>query len=381
MLKRNAMEIQNQGGMVSIIVTMIIMIVLSLIVLGFAQIARREQRQALDRQLSNQAFYAAESGINDARKALAMTGGYPGYTGDTNDTGTGNKTHCGPDTDASSPLTSNNVDSANGVEYTCLLIDQSPKTLEYTIEAGKSVYANMSFMNDGGNPTNANLIKISWEGNKETLSAVDTSAGSWNTNPLPTYNNWKDGSNVKLNSLLRVTLTDLQTGYSRDALNTNSYTAFFYPSTKGIISGASFPAAVYDTSTQGSIINGICVDSSSGGKKCATVIQVVPSTANMFLRLNPIYTSTKVEIVALNGTVEHINDATPLNIKGAQVVIDSTGKANDVLRRVQVHVPVKPFGGQQYAVWAVHGICKQLLVAPGVGNTAVVPGSGSECNP
>ena len=46
------------------------MIVMSLIVLGFAQISRRNQRESLDRQLSTQAFYAAESGVNDARELI-----------------------------------------------------------------------------------------------------------------------------------------------------------------------------------------------------------------------------------------------------------------------------------------------------------------------
>ena len=52
--------------MVAILVTMNLMIVISLIVLGFAQISRRNQRQSLDRQLSTQAFYAAETAVNDA---------------------------------------------------------------------------------------------------------------------------------------------------------------------------------------------------------------------------------------------------------------------------------------------------------------------------
>jgi len=65
---------RNQSGMVSIMVTMILMIVMSLIVVGFAQVSRRNQRVALDRQLSTQAFYAAESGVNDAREFLDAYG-------------------------------------------------------------------------------------------------------------------------------------------------------------------------------------------------------------------------------------------------------------------------------------------------------------------
>ena len=55
---------RNQDGLVSIIIVVILMIVISIIVLSFAKVVRNEQRQTLDRQLSTQAYYAAESGVN-----------------------------------------------------------------------------------------------------------------------------------------------------------------------------------------------------------------------------------------------------------------------------------------------------------------------------
>ena len=58
---------QSESGIVSLMMTLVIMLVISLIVIGIAQLSRREQRQALDNQLSTQAFYAAESGVNDAQ--------------------------------------------------------------------------------------------------------------------------------------------------------------------------------------------------------------------------------------------------------------------------------------------------------------------------
>ncbi len=58
---------QNESGLAAIAVTMIIMGIVTLIVVGFATLMRREQRQALDQQLSTQAFYAAESGVNATR--------------------------------------------------------------------------------------------------------------------------------------------------------------------------------------------------------------------------------------------------------------------------------------------------------------------------
>src|ERR1039458_10050844 len=60
----------DQSGFASIVIASVIILVLSLITVGFAQLMQREQRSALDRQLSSQAYYAAESGINDAVSAI-----------------------------------------------------------------------------------------------------------------------------------------------------------------------------------------------------------------------------------------------------------------------------------------------------------------------
>src|SRR5262245_1378660 len=111
---------KNQKGMVSILVTMVIMIVVSLIVLGFAKIIRREERQSLDRQLSTQAFYAAESGINDAVKKISDD--------IKNNVTVPTKTSCDPDNHYT---TSNQLDGTT-ITYSCLLIDPTPNTLEYS---------------------------------------------------------------------------------------------------------------------------------------------------------------------------------------------------------------------------------------------------------
>ena len=45
---------------------MVLMIVISLLVLGFTEIAQAELRNTTDDQLSIEAYYAAETGVNDA---------------------------------------------------------------------------------------------------------------------------------------------------------------------------------------------------------------------------------------------------------------------------------------------------------------------------
>ena len=60
----------NQDGLASIFISMIIMVIVSLILIGFVQYSNSEQKQSLDRQLQDEAFYSAESGINQVVQAL-----------------------------------------------------------------------------------------------------------------------------------------------------------------------------------------------------------------------------------------------------------------------------------------------------------------------
>jgi hypothetical protein len=66
------------------------------------------------------------------------------------------------------------------------------------------------------------------------------------------------------------------------------------------------------------------------------------------------YSNASLNVRANNGTVL---------LSGAQALVDATGKAQDVVRRVQVHIPL---GGNQYApdfgVQSATGICKRYLV-------------------
>jgi hypothetical protein len=60
----------NQQGFVAFFVTIMVMIIFGILILSFSQISNREGVSALNRNLSTNALYAAESGINDAYTAI-----------------------------------------------------------------------------------------------------------------------------------------------------------------------------------------------------------------------------------------------------------------------------------------------------------------------
>ena len=65
---------KNQNGTASIISTLILVILLSLISIGFAKIMDRSLQNSLDSNLSSAANYAAQSGINDAMAYIKTRG-------------------------------------------------------------------------------------------------------------------------------------------------------------------------------------------------------------------------------------------------------------------------------------------------------------------
>src|SRR5581483_12189470 len=106
----------SQSGMASFLIVMIMMVVITLIILGFSQVTRRNEREALDRELSSQAFYAAESGVNVTTSKIAAYVKTNGYTT------LPDKTTC---PNAYDPTAVGGVGAAipnlgSGVRYTCV---------------------------------------------------------------------------------------------------------------------------------------------------------------------------------------------------------------------------------------------------------------------
>ena len=105
---------KNEFGLVSIMVASVLMVVMSLITLGFARIAQRENRQAVDDQLATQAFYAAESGINAAVKGITKS--------------TLPRTEC---PFVGGEYNNGVVSAEKDVYFTCVLINPTPDSLYF----------------------------------------------------------------------------------------------------------------------------------------------------------------------------------------------------------------------------------------------------------
>jgi Tfp pilus assembly protein PilX len=339
MLEKNHKRL-NENGFASIAIALVLIAVLSLLTVGFAQLARREQQNALNKQLASQAFYASESGVNDAVASIrsgALNTGTPKEGG----------TQC-----MDLPLPgagSAAISTQNGVSYTCVLVNLQPKTLEKDMAADGDWTTYFSTV--GGTPDSVTLNWTSKDGQppRSTTSGFTpvTPAGTWGAR-----------------AVMQFSITPLSS-YSRDQLIANTFNVYGYPTTA--TGSAAYSNAA---SSQGQVISANC-DSAAGGL-CHVTITGLPAGVSLYaLHVHDYYDASHVGFSAFAGP-------TALPLGDSQATIDSTGKAREVLKRIQVHIPIHPPNDLPSSSLEAQDICKYFTTDP-VSNTqnASLPGYGA----
>ena len=315
MLMHRRIFLKNQSGLVSITVAIIMMTIISLIVVSFSLVSRREQRLALDRRLSSQAYFAAESGVNKAKYEI------------NNNNVTNNIESC------SSSLAP--IDLGDGVKTTCVLVDKTPDSISFdSVVAKKAKVTKLTSAND----SSIKRLEFFWE-SKDMPNSYATSLGVFP--PSADY------------SVLKVSLTQLPSSFDRNTIAAQTYTAYLYPLAVASLTDTSSTLS-FTTTNQGSILQGQCINTNTP-KKCRARIDIPASisTSNFYLVLSSIYSDASVDIRAYDSSLSR------LRFSGSQAIIDSTGIAGDVLRRVQARVPLSDsWMVDNFAVSSQEVICK-----------------------
>lgn len=318
-----------QQGFVSIIVAAILMILVSLISIGFSQLMQREQRQALDRQLSTQAYYAAETAVNDVR-ARIQNG--PALADE--------KTTCEV---ANWPTTGANgrINPAEpNVTYSCLQYDQTPLDLVYT----NTIIRNSSKVFPIEADSAFTYATFEWTDSTEDFGTSGISGGCPSTDLPVSFANFTDVP------MLRVDLIEAPfANPTRENLINNTATIYLYPKTCGTNS-IDFNNYIGDNS--GRVVEVNCT------VRCSLTINGLDSNRYM-ARVKSVYADVgTLRITGGNGTG-------PLELKNAQTMVDATGKATDVLRRIEVRVSSRPdYLWPEAVVESSAGLCKLIQVAP-----------------
>jgi len=336
---------KKQNGIVSIMVALVLMMIMTLIALSFAFLVRRESKQSVDRQLSTAAFYAAESGVNDAVAKLkkdpttlitdcANTAATLGYK--------------------------NNLDGTNVVGYSCVLIDPAPGTVEVkNLDTDKSrVFA---LKTSDGSPITS--IQISWQAS--SVGGVVGNQFAGNTSHLLPKAGTPNQQNLTTTTgtgMVRATVIPVKAPMTKDSLLSSAQNMYLYPTSNGLAGqrgNANYlGSASPNDANQGVFADGNCNAGNASGNTplyCNVVINNIGgvNTDTVYLRLRSIYKPSDVTIMVNGGA----------GIAGAQAQIDATGRANDVVRRIRVRVPLANDSNMpEAAIESMDTICKRATV-------------------
>lgn len=363
----------DQRGMMSFITVMLLAIVLSVLTTGFIRTMIVNQRQTTDQQLSTQAFYAAETGVQDAIKYL-NDGGNPG-----------SDTDCAPATGGSLGATPNIIkDSPNSggtpdIEYTCQTIKTTLLDMKYSVDTSESKQVNLS------PGQNFNQIEIKWHINAATTDngdgAMATQVCQWrypngscgsyywtsgirlkSSDSFPTVNNWFYPGVLRA---LVVPIASSAGATTRQEVLSRASNMFFVPGTSTVF-------GELGSNSVTSTVNSCDASAAANGYVCTATINL-SMTQLAVLRLRMVYRPAHVQITLRNTTTGSVI------APGQQAEIDVTGRANNVYRRIRVRVPlsnnIDTTGIPEYAIESAEGICKQISVGTGSNGQGVTDDS------
>ena len=370
----------RQSGAVSLFAVIFGAMLLTIVTIGFIKLMIMDQRQSSNNDLSQSSYDAALAGVEDAKRVVRAA-----QTGNIQAAGVLN-----------GPINCNMV-AASGVvggsssgetiiktgtdagkkfdqAYTCVKITMKSQDFIYKSIEEKSqivpLRATGSF----------NKISIEWyrrddESNLNGANAANTEIST--SGDLPTKNNW----NANSPQLMRVQLINPGATFNLAALDSTGVTSFLRPNVlrSDVVgqNGTAVSGKISDhpRATDGnehnngtSVISCSKTFKFSGEYSCKAVIDVdeIPAgSETAFLRLLPIYKGGSVKI-SLQKT-----DGTIVNFDGVQPIVDSTGRASDLFRRVEARLQIgDDFAYPNNAVELKNSLCKDFSVSGGGSATA-----------
>ena len=347
---------KEEKGIVSILVVTILTITLALIALGFSKLADRELRQASDRELSTQAYYAAQSGINDAIAYLSAGG--TGFSGCAN----------WPTTpvNGSQYFTQDLSAGTGAAKYSCISVDTSPQVLRATVNPGEPHLLKVS-------SANLQNLFIAWENTKYSAGPKWLPGG----NSLPPEDS---AAGNGATGVLRVGIYGVPPSgtFSDSQLSGNLRVYYLYPN--GSITGnpgtVNYNGGCYSTlsglngcgvspNNNGSFVPGNCksprpapVPSPDAVPHyCNSEIQNLSGSNTYYLYLTAQYSPLTVSVEGTD------NSNKPVDFVKSQAIVDVTGQGADVIQRVRATVDLSSqFSLPNYAVQSMQTLCKNFNI-------------------
>lgn len=351
---------KHETGAVSIFVVIFSAILMSIITIGFMGLMLDNQRQAIQTNLSQNAYDAAMTGVEDAKRAIVVCNSLPSTAPESqkiacNTLRGGGEGDCkllegvGVSTFSDEGVIIQSQRQGGGTQdlnqaYTCVLVSESAEDYQSPLNRDEPKVIPLR------SASQFNTIKLQWKDSSATNTVLPSLSASPRLTP---FDEWKDGTNP-YPPMMKVQIVDA--GQLNNLDGEASKTLFLYPgmlstdpkksfALDGRRSGANNPQHV-----KCEVLTGCTAELSY------TADGSYPGDSYMVI--TPLYRNANMTFSLMNG-----NSAVKLN--GVQAVVDSTGRANDVFRRVSARVDLIPSPVYPNAALSVGGdLCKNFTVTP-----------------
>lgn len=346
----------REAGFVSIFTVIFFILLITVLTVGFLRIVGDEQRQATDNDLTASALASAEAGVEDAKRALLL---YK-QTGDADLKAAFDAKQCNTLTSSS---VANKIKSSQGAlnsekstflqSYTCVTVQLNTDDYQNTAVKGKSQLIPL----DGGGAS-FDSVKLSWhsadlDGVPKNLafSSLLPDVATWQQNGYPAF--------------MRMQVIPVPANFKLSDLNNNTKTAYLVPGSNSgqstldlnaydnrspddqVLRQKSTPFLVRCNQTAQPYVCSLTVNLTGG---------LVPAGQKLYLRLTSVYANThfSVSLQQAGSTVQ---------LYQVQPIVDSTGQANDVFRRVQARVDFSNPNLPEFSLESGDDICKDFEVS------------------
>lgn len=392
MIRNKLEQTTNRSGSASIFVVIFTMLIISTVVVGFTAIMLRDQTQATNADLSKSAYDSAMAGVEDAKRSVLrylnscssnpLTPTCIDMKSDFEKCNSNSVILYGLGRDNMTERVIRTTSSLGDAElnqaYTCVKTTLDTPNYIGKIDDGEQALVLLR------GAANFNSVRISWFSYKDVQEANE----SLNVTPRTKVNN-PTNNNLPYNTStawpanrppqIRAQYVQVPSSFSLSDFDfdtpdgkSNVNTIFMHPfrgAGSGTIDLAS-EAPRFNSSADPALVSCVSAVTSADGYACSatlTLPQVIGSgnKAAAFLILRPSYNSAsyKVELIDSAGGA-----STVVNFSGVQPKVDSTGRANNIFRRVEARIEpidasnLAPIG----AVETSNNFCKTFSVTDDV---------------
>lgn len=364
---------QVKKGAVSIFAVIFAALLLTILTVGFIKIMIDDQRQATNNDLSQSAYDASLAGVEDAKRVVQSclrdnTPAACAALANPDDCQTIPKARGLGGNNEETVVRSTQGDDAAGERfdqaYTCVKINMFTDDYLFAVQGGESEMVPLKASDD------FDTVVVEWLLQDDMGVGTTLVRPSGDPDSLPRQNSW--GTNAP--PIIRAQLIRPGGEFNVDYLNDKSasQTAFLRPI--DVVSGPRDNPVDLNPDIRTRPANSETLDNrldsvicsrnfANTGYACKATVKLggaIPKadSRNAFLRLNSVYKSDQVSV-----KVRLFNGDSLVQFDGVQPLVDSTGRAGSLYRRVEARLQLSDdFKYPNYAVDVQGPLCKNYSV-------------------